>query len=41
MPYKLEKFPQQAPIFFAAFLQLLDEAEQETFVLPQTEKFAA
>jgi hypothetical protein len=41
MPYKLEKFPQQAAIFFTTFLQLLDETEQETFTLPKIEKFAA
>jgi hypothetical protein len=41
MPYKLEKFPQHAAIFFTTLLQLLDETEQETFVLPQTEKLAA
>ncbi|MDR2763386.1 MAG: flippase-like domain-containing protein [Planctomycetaceae bacterium] len=33
-PYKLEKFPQRAAIFFATFIQLLDEAEQESFILP-------
>jgi hypothetical protein len=32
-PYKLEKFPQHAPIFFATLIQLLDEAEQESFAL--------
>jgi hypothetical protein len=40
MPYKLEKFPQHAAIFFTTLLQLLDETEQETFVLPM-EKFVA
>ncbi|MDR2169123.1 MAG: flippase-like domain-containing protein [Planctomycetaceae bacterium] len=35
LPYKLEKFPNQATIFFTTFIQLLDDVEQETFVIPQ------
>jgi hypothetical protein len=41
MPYKLEKFPQHAAIFFTTLLQLLDEAEKEASALPQMEKVAA
>jgi uncharacterized protein (TIRG00374 family) len=40
-PYKLEKFPQHATIFFATLLQLLDDVEREMFAVPQIEKYAA
>ncbi|GHT44388.1 hypothetical protein FACS189454_01590 [Planctomycetales bacterium] len=41
IPYKIEKFPHQAAMFFATLLQLLDEVEHATVAVPNVERRAA